>query len=89
MTLLSSIETFYTNSGITSKPFATSMTERSGWSAPRPDNFTGGKEPVFTVLYRRLGGLWGRTGRAGKSCCHQDSIAILSYPDHIPEYGTY
>jgi hypothetical protein len=43
----------------------TSVLDVGGWSTPHPSRFTPGKETLYP-LYRRLGGLQGRSGRLRK-----------------------
>jgi hypothetical protein len=43
----------------------TSVQDWGGWSTPRPGRFTPGKKTRYP-LYRRLGGLQGRSGRVRK-----------------------
>ena len=51
-----------------------------GWSTPRPGCFTPGKETQY-LLYSRLGGPQGRSGRVRKiSPPYRDSIPGLSSP---------
>ena len=50
----------------------TSALDGSGWSTPRPDRFTPGKETWYP-LYRRLGGPKDRSGRVRK-ISHRDLI---------------
>ena len=68
----------------------TSALDKGGWLTPSPGRFTPGKETRYP-LYRRLGGLQGRSGRVRKFWSplgipspdrpsHSDSLYQLSYP---------
>ena len=61
----------------------TSALDGSGWLAPRPGSSTPGKD-IRYLLYRRLGGPQGRSGRVRKiSLPHQDSIPGPSSPQRV------